>query len=88
MRPRRCPPPSPFPFDVPLPPVWILGSSLFGGRAAAAFGTRFAFSGHFGSVDPAEAVDGYRASFRPSGRPGDPVQPRVILAVAAVAFPF
>ena len=27
------------PDDVPLPPLWILGSSLYGGQAAAAFGT-------------------------------------------------
>ena len=72
------------PDDVPLPPVWILGSSLYGGQAAGAFGTGFAFAGHFGSVDPAEAVDGYRASFRPSGRPGAPSEPRVILAVSAI----
>ncbi|MGN6301429.1 MAG: LLM class flavin-dependent oxidoreductase [Angustibacter sp.] len=72
------------PDDVPLPPVWILGSSLYGGQAAGAFGTGFAFAGHFGSVDPAEAVDGYRESFRPSGRPGAPAEPRVILAVAAI----
>ena len=72
------------PDDVSLPPVWILGSSLYGGQAAGAFGTGFAFAGHFGSVDPAEAVDGYRAAFRPSGRPGDPAEPRVILAVSAI----
>jgi luciferase family oxidoreductase group 1 len=72
------------PDDVPLPPVWILGSSLYGGQAAAAFGTGFAFAGHFGSVDPAEAVDGYREGFRPSGRPGAPTAPRVMLAVAAI----
>jgi luciferase family oxidoreductase group 1 len=73
------------PDDVPLPPVWILGSSLYGGQAAGAFGTGFAFAGHFGSVDPAEAIDGYRSSFRASGRPGDPAQPRAILAVSAIA---
>ena len=72
------------PDDVPLPPVWILGSSLYGGQAAGAFGTGFAFAGHFGSVDPAEAVDGYLRSFRPSGRPGAPSEPRVILAVSAI----
>jgi luciferase family oxidoreductase group 1 len=72
------------PDDVPLPPVWILGSSLFGGRAAAAFGTRFAFAGHFGSVDPAEAVDGYRSGFEPSTRAGSTTEPRVMLAVAAI----
>jgi luciferase family oxidoreductase group 1 len=70
------------PDDVPLPPVWILGSSLYGGHAAAAFGTGFAFAGHFGSADPAEAVAGYRTRFEPSTRLAEP---RVILGVAAIA---
>jgi luciferase family oxidoreductase group 1 len=70
------------PDDVPLPPLWILGSSLYGGRAAAAFGTGFAFAGHFGSADPAEAVAGYRDNFVPSERLAEP---RVILGVAAIA---
>ena len=70
------------PDDVPLPPLWILGSSLYGGRAAAAFGTGFAFAGHFGSADPAEAVAGYRESFEPSSRLSEP---RVMLGVAAIA---
>lgn len=70
------------PDDVPLPPVWILGSSLYGGHAAAAFGTGFAFAGHFGSADPAEAVGDYRTRFEPSGRLSEP---RVILGVAAIA---
>jgi luciferase family oxidoreductase group 1 len=70
------------PDDVPLPPLWILGSSLYGGQAAAAFGTGFAFAGHFGSADPAEAVAGYRERFRPSDRLAEP---RVILGVAAIA---
>ncbi|HET6627817.1 MAG TPA: LLM class flavin-dependent oxidoreductase [Nocardioidaceae bacterium] len=70
------------PDDVRLPPVWILGSSLYGGHAAAAFGTGFAFAGHFGSADPAEAVRDYRTRFEPSTRLA---QPRVILGVAAIA---
>jgi luciferase family oxidoreductase group 1 len=70
------------PDDVPLPPLWILGSSLYGGRAAAAFGTGFAYAGHFGSADPAEAVAGYRERFEPSDRLAEP---RVILGVAAIA---
>jgi len=69
------------PDDVPLPPLWILGSSLYGGQAAAAFGTGFAFAGHFGSADPAEAVAGYRQRFEP----GRLDEPRVILGVAAIA---
>jgi luciferase family oxidoreductase group 1 len=70
------------PDDVPLPPLWILGSSLYGGQAAAAFGTGFAFAGHFGSADPAEAVAGYRTAFEPSTRLAEP---RVVLGVAAIA---
>jgi luciferase family oxidoreductase group 1 len=70
------------PDDVPLPPVWILGSSLYGGRAAGTFGTSFAFAGHFGSADPAEAVAGYRETFRQSSRLA---RPRVMLGVAAIA---
>jgi luciferase family oxidoreductase group 1 len=70
------------PDDVPLPPLWILGSSLYGGQAAAAFGTGFAFAGHFGSADPAEAVAGYRQRFQPSDRLSEP---QVILGVAAIA---
>ncbi len=70
------------PDDVPLPPLWILGSSLYGGQAAAAFGTGFAFAGHFGSADPAEAVTGYRERFQPSARLEES---RVILGVAAIA---
>ena len=72
------------PDDVGLPPLWILGSSLYGGQAAGTFGTGFAFAGHFGSADPAEAVEGYRRTFRPSGRPGAPQQPRVVLAASAI----
>jgi len=70
------------PTDVPLPPLWILGSSLYGGHAAAAFGTGYAFAGHFGSADPAEAVAGYRSRFEPSTRLAEP---RVMLGVAAIA---
>ena len=70
------------PTDVPLPPLWILGSSLYGGHAAAAFGTGFAFAGHFGSADPQEAVAGYRERFEPSSRLSEP---RAILGVAAIA---
>lgn len=70
------------PADVGLPPLWILGSSLYGGQAAGAFGTGFAFAGHFGTADPAEAVHGYRDRFTPSSRMSEP---RVILAVSAIA---
>jgi luciferase family oxidoreductase group 1 len=71
------------PDDVPLPPVWILASSYYGGQAAAHFGTGFAYAGHFGQADPAEATRIYRENFRPSGRSGSQ-DPHVILAAAAI----
>lgn len=73
------------PADVPLPPVWILGSSMYGAQAAAAFGTSFAFAGHFGEADPTEAMAAYRAGFQPSGRPGALTRPHSMLAVGAIA---
>src|SRR5690349_13340832 len=54
------------PTDVALPPVWILGSSLYGAQAAAAYGTGFAYAGHFGEADPCEPVRLYREGLRPS----------------------
>lgn len=73
------------PADAPLPPIWILGSSTYGAQAAAAFGTAFAFAGHFGETDPAEAMRLYREGFRPSGRPGALEEPHSMLAVGAIA---
>lgn len=73
------------PTDVPLPPVWILGSSMYGAQAAGLLGTNFAFAGHFGSVDPREAFDTYRSSFTPNGRADCPPEPHSMLAVSAIA---
>ncbi|MDD7939250.1 LLM class flavin-dependent oxidoreductase [Actinomycetospora lutea] len=71
------------PNDVPLPPVWILASSYYGGQAAAAFGTGFAYAGHFGGADPGEATRIYRRQFRPSDAAGAQ-DPHVILAAAVM----
>lgn len=73
------------PTDVPLPPIWILGSSMYGAQAAGLLGTNFAFAGHFGSVDPTEAFDAYRNSFQPNGRPDSLTEPHSMLAVSAIA---
>jgi luciferase family oxidoreductase group 1 len=73
------------PTDVPLPPIWILGSSLYGAQAAGLLGTNFAFAGHFGSVDPTDAFTAYRDSFRPNGHPDGLTEPHSMLAVAAIA---
>ena len=47
-------------------PIWILGSSLFGAQLAAALGLPFAFASHFAPAMIEQAVDMYRAQFRPS----------------------
>ncbi len=47
-------------------PLWILGSSLFGAQVAAALGLPFAFASHFAPAMMLEAIQIYRAHFRPS----------------------
>lgn len=69
------------PDDVPLPPVWILGSSAYGGQAAAALGTGFAYAGHFGNLDPAGVISSYREMFQPSPERS---KPHAILALSAI----
>jgi luciferase family oxidoreductase group 1 len=49
-------------------PVWLLGSSTFSAQLAAYLGLPFAFAGHFAPQDLKEAIQLYRAQFRPSGR--------------------
>jgi luciferase family oxidoreductase group 1 len=49
--------------DVPL---WILGSSLFGAQVAAALGLPVAFASHFAPAQMLQAIEIYRARFRPS----------------------
>ena len=47
-------------------PLWILGSSLFGAHVAAALGLPFAFASHFAPAMMMQALEVYRAQFRPS----------------------
>ena len=47
-------------------PLWILGSSLFGAQVAAALGLPFAFASHFAPAMMLQAIEIYRARFRPS----------------------
>ncbi|MEO7198948.1 MAG: LLM class flavin-dependent oxidoreductase [Dokdonella sp.] len=49
-------------------PVWLLGSSLFSARLAAALGLPFAFASHFAPDAMDAALDCYRREFRPSAR--------------------
>jgi len=49
-------------------PLYILGSSLFGAKLAAALGLPYAFASHFAPSDLEAAVDAYRREFRPSAQ--------------------
>ncbi|MDB5051224.1 MAG: class flavin-dependent oxidoreductase [Fibrobacteres bacterium] len=49
-------------------PIWILGSSLFGAQLAAAFGLPYAFASHFAPDACLQALELYRAGFRPSAQ--------------------
>jgi luciferase family oxidoreductase group 1 len=47
-------------------PLWILGSSLFGAQLAAMLGLPFAFASHFAPDALMQALELYRAGFKPS----------------------
>ncbi len=53
-------------------PVWILGSSLFGAQLAAMLGLPFAFASHFAPQQMLQAIEIYRAGFRPSAQQARP----------------
>ncbi len=49
-------------------PVWILGSSLFGAQLAAMLGLPYAFASHFAPAQMMDAIEIYRATYKPSER--------------------
>jgi len=53
-------------------PIWILGSSLFGAQLAAALGLPYAFASHFAPGHMMQALELYRAQFRPSAQLAQP----------------
>jgi luciferase family oxidoreductase group 1 len=53
-------------------PLWILGSSTFGARLAAALGLPYAFASHFAPSQLLEALAVYRNEFRPSEQLASP----------------
>ncbi len=75
------------PDDVPLPPVWILGSSDWGARFAASRGLGYAFAHHFSAEWVHVATRAYKESFRPSFAAGRLERPHLILTVSAVCAP-
>ena len=69
------------PTGVPLPPIWLLGSSGASARLAGQAGMGYSFASHFSPSPAAPAMRAYRESFRPS--PQFP-KPHGILAVSVV----
>jgi len=65
------------------PEVWLLGSSDYSAALAAEMGLPFAFA-HFISGDAAHVTRWYRRQFQPSPYA---VEPRLLLAVSALAAP-
>ena len=53
-------------------PLWILGSSQFGAQLAAALGLPYAFASHFAPGMMMQAIELYRATFRPSAQLAKP----------------
>ncbi len=66
------------PQAVGTPAVWLLGSSDYSAKLAAALGLPYVFAHHFSGSGTAEALELYRSTFSPSGF-GD--QPRTFLTV-------
>ena len=65
-------------------PIWILGSSLYGAQLAAHFGLPYAFASHFAPDALLQALQVYRATYKPSARWP---RPRAMVAVNVVAAP-
>ena len=54
------------PADVPLPPIYLLGSSDYSAQLAAHVGAGFSFAHHFSDFDPVMPMMMYRTQFKPS----------------------
>jgi luciferase family oxidoreductase group 1 len=64
-------------------PVWLLGSSLFSAELAAHLGLPFAFASHFAPELLLQALETYRAGFRPSKQLAEPYSMAAINVFAA-----
>ena len=71
------------PDDVPLPPVWLLGSSDYSAHLAAQIGHGFAFAAHFSP----EAPEGPMLAYRQRFEPGALDRPHAILALSVFCAP-
>ncbi len=70
-----------YPEDVPLPPIWLLGSSDFSAALAAKLGLGFAFAAHFSPDRPDVPMLAYRSQFQANGTLE---APHAILAVSVI----
>jgi luciferase family oxidoreductase group 1 len=68
------------PADVPLPPVFLLGSSDYSAQAAAVTGLGFAFAAHINPHGATDALRDYRTRFVPY----EGSRPHAILALSVV----
>ena len=74
------------PAAVTEPKLWLLGSSMYSARLAAAKGLPYVFAHHFSGQGTAEALRTYRDDFQPNDLVGCPQHPETFLTVnAAVA---
>jgi luciferase family oxidoreductase group 1 len=65
------------------PKLWLLGSSMYSARLAAAKGLPYVFAHHFSGQGTAEALQIYRSNFRPSELASEPVTFLTVNAVVA-----
>ncbi len=84
---KSFPPDHPFrrieimPSGVPLPPIWLLGSSDYSAHLSARLGLGFGFAHHFATHEATDAMRSYRAGFQPSQWLAEP---HAILTVAVI----
>ena len=69
------------PTDVPLPPVWLLGSSGATARLSGSLGMGYGFASHFSPAPAGPPMEAYRAAFMPSD---EFPRPHALLAVAVI----
>ena len=72
------------PQDVPLPPIWLLGSSDFSAHLAALLGTGYGFAAHFSDFPPEASMRAYRENFAAGG---EFARPHAILTLSVICAP-
>ncbi len=65
-------------------PIWLLGSSLYSAQVAAHLGYPFAFASHFAPAMLMQALEIYRARFKPNGLLGALTKPHAMVAVNVI----